>query len=234
MKRALALTPALLAGCSGPLSTLQPGGPVAGHIALLWWVMLLGAAGLTLMVVMLVALGFRGPREVQARVWTHGLGIWFSLVVLSGTLAVGLWVGERILPRDDGAVVVEAHAVQWSWHFTHEDAAGNRVGSVDVLHIPAGVPVDVLITSEDVIHSFWVPQLAGKMDAIPGRTNRARIIADAPGRYAGLCAEFCGLHHAGMRFDVQAHADWPPAPDEDVPDEDAPDEDAPEEDTPDE
>ena len=229
MTRALTLTPVLLVGCSGPLSTLQPGGPVAGHIAMLWWVMLLGAIALTLMVVVLVALGFRGPREVQARVWTHRLGIWFSLVILSGTLGTGLWVGERILPRADGAVVVEAHAVQWSWRFAHEDGAGNRVETDDLLHIPAGVPVDVLVTSEDVIHSFWVPQLAGKMDAIPGRTNRARIIADTPGRYAGLCAEFCGLGHAAMRFDVQAHADWPPMLDDDVLDDDVLDEDVPDE-----
>ena len=213
-----------LAGCSGPLSSLQPAGPVAADIAWLWWAMLAGSVVITLFVLVLLALGFGTPRQVRGRLWTHGLGLGFSLVVLSAVLGAGLWVGERILPRDDGAVVVEAHAVQWFWRFTHEDAAGNRVESADQLHIPAGVPVDVLITSEDVIHSFWVPQLAGKMDAIPGRTNRLRIIADVPGQYAGLCAEFCGLHHAGMRFDVQAHADWPPVLGEDGLDEDTPDE----------
>ncbi len=209
----------LLSGCAGPLSTLQPGGPVAGQIAWLWWVMLAGASGLTLMVLVLVALGFHGPRHVNAHVWTHRLGLWFSLMILTATLGAGLWVGERILPRNDDAVIVEAHATQWQWHFTHQDATGRRVQTTDLLHIPAGVAVDVLITSQDVIHSFWVPQLAGKMDAVPGRTNRARIIADAPGVYAGLCAEFCGLDHARMRFDVQAHADWPPDLTKGTPDE---------------
>lgn len=208
-----------LSGCAGQLSTLQPGGPVAGQIAWLWWVMLVGAGVLTVLVVVLVALSFRGPNELPARVWTHRLGIWFSLAILTATLGTGLWVGERILPRDEGAVVVEAHAMQWHWQFTHEDAAGNRVQTNDLLHIPAGVPVDVLVTSEDVIHSFWVPQLAGKMDAIPGRINRTRIIADAPGRYSGLCAEFCGIDHAWMRFEVQAHENWPLHSDESTRDE---------------
>ncbi|TVR49864.1 MAG: cytochrome c oxidase subunit II [Rhodobacteraceae bacterium] len=219
MKRLVLSAPLLLAACDGPLSTLQPSGSIAGQIAWLWWVMLGGAVVLTVLVLVLLAMAFGRPRDVDGRVWTHRLGLWFSLVILSATLGAGLWVGERILPRDDDAVVVEAHAVQWGWRFTHEDAAGNRVETDDLLHIPAATPVDVLVTSEDVIHSFWVPQLAGKMDAIPGRTNRIRIEADSPGTYAGLCAEFCGSGHARMRFDVQAHADWPPDLSEDSADE---------------
>jgi cytochrome c oxidase subunit 2 len=74
-----------------------------------------------------------------------------------------------------------------------------------VLHLPAGTPVDIVVTSKDVIHAFWVPRLAGKIDAIPGRVNRLRIRADLPGRYEGLCNEFCGLDHANMRFAVIAH-----------------------------
>ncbi|MFU8899493.1 MAG: cytochrome c oxidase subunit II [Roseinatronobacter sp.] len=200
----------LLAACDGPLSTLQPSGPIATEIAWLWWAMLAGAALITVFVLGLLAMGFGAPRKTQARVWTHGLGLWFSMAILGSVLGAGLWVGERILPRDDGAVTVQAHAFQWGWEFTHEDANGAAMRSTDLLHIPAGQPVDVLITSEDVIHSFWVPQLAGKMDAIPGRTNRARLKADTPGTYDGICAEFCGVGHAHMRFTVQAHADWPP------------------------
>ncbi|WP_296478828.1 cytochrome c oxidase subunit II [Roseinatronobacter sp.] len=200
----------MLAACDGPLSTLRPSGPIAADIAWLWWAMLVGAALITVFVLILLALAFGRPRHVRARFWTHGLGLWFSLAILSTVLSAGLWVGERILPRDDGAVTVQAHAFQWGWEFTHIDADAQEVQTSDVLHIPAGQPVDVLITSEDVIHSFWVPQLAGKMDAIPGRTNRTRIEADAPGTYEGLCAEFCGTGHARMRFSVQAHADWPP------------------------
>jgi len=72
-------------------------------------------------------------------------------------------------------------------------------------HMPAGTPVDILVTSQDVIHAFWIPRFAGKIDAVPGHVNRLRIQADQPGRYAGQCNEFCGLGHAGMRFDVIVH-----------------------------
>lgn len=210
MKRMLLILPMVVAGCGGPLSTLAPSGPVAADIAWLWWAMFAGSAVITLFVLVLLVLSLGQPRETAARRWTHGLGLGFSFVVLSLVLGAGLVVGERILPRDDGAVTVRAHAYQWGWQFSHDGPEGAPVESTDLLHIPAGQPVDVLITSEDVIHSFWVPRLAGKLDAIPGRTNRLRLMADHPGTYAGLCAEFCGSGHARMRFEVRAHAEWPP------------------------
>lgn len=153
------------------------------------------------MVVVLVAMAFGAPRAVNERRWTFGLGVWFSLAVLSVTLAAGIWVGERMLSREDGAIEIRAHATQWGFRFTHPGADG-PIETVDLLILPAGRPVDMVISSEDVIHSFWVPQLAGKMDAVPGRTNRLRLQADAPGRMGGLCAEFCGLGHAAMQFEV--------------------------------
>ncbi|MBR3370621.1 MAG: cytochrome c oxidase subunit II [Rhodobacteraceae bacterium] len=209
--RAIAAAPVVLAACSGPLSTLDPGGDVARDIARLWWGMLAGAVLITVFVLVLLALGFGRPRAALQRHWIYGLGLWFSMAVLAVVLGAGLWVGERIVPRDDGAVTVRAHAVQWGWHFTHDGADGRPVTDTRTLHIPAGQPVDILVTSQDVIHSFWVPQLAGKMDAIPGRVNRLRVQADRAGRFDGLCAEFCGLGHAAMRFDVRAHDVWPPA-----------------------
>jgi len=201
----------MLAGCDGPLSTLNPAGPVARDIAWLWWAMLAGAALITLMVGVLVAMGFGRPRDIPERRWTMTLGLWFSVAVLSVMLAAGLWVGERILPRDAGAVQVQAHAYQWGWRFTQPGADGQPVETTDILYIPAGQPVEVLVTAEDVIHSFWVPRLAGKVDAIPGRTNRLRLQADAPGHHDGLCAEFCGVGHAVMRFVLVAYPhDSPP------------------------
>ena len=75
----------------------------------------------------------------------------------------------------------------------------------DVLHIPVDRPVEVMATSTDVVHSFWVPQLGGKIDATPGHAARLRIMADRPGHYGGVCAEYCGTGHSGMRFRVEAH-----------------------------
>ncbi|MCC5958765.1 MAG: cytochrome c oxidase subunit II [Rhodobacteraceae bacterium] len=211
VRYAIWAAPVALVGCSGPLSTLDPGGHIARDIAWLWWGMFAGAGLITVFVLVLLAVAFGRPRETTQKRWVFGLGLWFSLAVLSMVLAAGLWVGERILPRDDGAVTVRAHAFQWGWEFAHDGAGGQLVEGEGTLHIPAGQPVDILITSQDVIHSFWVPRLGGKIDAIPGRVNRLRVQADSAGRFDGLCAEFCGLGHAAMRFEVIAHDDWPPA-----------------------
>lgn len=218
LKRAGAASVPLMAAqaCASPLSTLDPAGPSADAIAWLWWVFLIGAACLTLFVMALLALSFRAPRAVSERRWTWGLGVWFSLVILSGMLVAGVAVGERLVPKDD-AIEVRAHARQWSWTFTHPGPDGTMIETARDLHIPAGQPVDVRITSADVIHSFWVPRLAGKMDAIPGRENILRIEVASPGIYEGRCAEFCGIGYAAHRFRVIAHdpASWPasvPAP----------------------
>ncbi len=116
-------------------------------------------------------------------------------------------------PRDPGLeVTVVGH--QWWWEFDYGDLGFRTAGE---LHIPTGTPVLVHLQAEPaqqggvgaaVIHSFWVPQLAGKQDAVPGRTNQLVLQADEPGTYFGQCAEFCGLSHANMRFRVVAE---PPA-----------------------
>ena len=194
-------------GCAGPLSALDPAGPAAGAIGALWWMMLAGSVAILLLVLALLALAFVRQGPASARTWIVGGGIAFPLVVLTALLVAGLLVGERILPRDDDAALrVTARASQWRWDFGYPGG----VASVGVLHIPVGRPVDVELTSADVIHSFWVPRLAGKMDAIPGRTNRLRIEAAAPGVYGGVCAEYCGIGHARHSLRVIAHdaAGW--------------------------
>ncbi|MFE3837380.1 cytochrome c oxidase subunit II [Pseudogemmobacter sonorensis] len=208
----------MLAGCDTPLSTLAPAGPAAEAIGGLWWGMLIGAGGLTLMVLALVALGFRAPaamagRQPRAGFWTHGMGVGFSLAILAVVVGAGIWTGERLQPHADPDVVsVEARGRQWAWSFRQPDATGAMVETEGRLFIPAGRPVDVHVSSADVIHSFWVPRLAGKMDAIPGRTNILRIEARAPGIYEGLSAEFSGPGYGGMRFQVIAYPpEDPPA-----------------------
>ncbi|MFV3077071.1 cytochrome c oxidase subunit II [Niveispirillum fermenti] len=206
----------MLAGCGGPFSTLDPQGPAAERVAILWWVMLAGATMLTIMVMAMVAIGFRRPvaRQPGGRFWTHGLGVGFTLTVLVALVGAGLWAGERqqphpVTPGQGPPVMrVEAIARQWEWRFRQPDAEGRMVETRDRLHIPAGRPVDVVITTQDVIHSFWVPKLAGKMDAIPGRPNLLRLEANQPGIYRGRSAEFSGPGYAGMQFEVLA---YPPA-----------------------
>ena len=198
------------------MSTVDPAGPAARHIATLWWVMLTGSVLIFALVMVLLAAAFRQRKGGAAddrrreRLWIVGLGLVFPISVLAALLAYGLIIGERLQPRaSEGKVTsVYAEGRQWSWSFAYDDLPGHV--TENVLHIPAGRPVDVAITSTDVIHSFWVPRLAGKLDAIPGHVNVLRIEADAPGRYAGRSAEFNGAGYFGHDFVVVAHdaAGW--------------------------
>jgi cytochrome c oxidase subunit 2 len=191
------------------LSTVDPGGPAARTIATLWWVMLAGAVLIFTLVMALLALAFRrrapaADETRQERLWVIQLGIAFPVVVLLALLGYGLIVGERLLPRPGPDVVsVGAEARRMAWTFTYDDAPG--LTTENVLHIPAGRPVDVAVTTTDVIHSFWVPRLAGKIDAIPGHVNVLRIEADEPGVYAGRSAEFSGPGYDHFAFTLVAH-----------------------------
>lgn len=201
----------LLAGCvRGPLSALDPAGPAAESVARLWWVM---AAGAGLILILMVALGawaFRRGRsrcgEALGRHLILGGGLVFPLTVLGLLLAYGLPAGRASLPSaGEQAFRVNVTAHQWWWEVSYPDVAGGARRFADEIHIPAGVPVHVRIASNDVIHSFWAPRLGGKLDAVPGRVNVARLLADRPGVYEGACAEFCGVDHARMRLRVIAH-----------------------------
>ncbi|MGP9820818.1 cytochrome c oxidase subunit II [Salinarimonas sp. NSM] len=207
---------AALAGCAGPLSTLDPAGPAAERVATLWWIMLAGATLILVGVCLLAVIPFLQARRgsaVSSRppgdgVWLWGGGLAFPFVTLLALLVYAF----AIDPIDDAArtgeapVRVQALARQWTWTFTHEDAPEGPLTLEGRLHVPAGRPVEVAIASADVIHSFWVPRLAGKRDAIPGRVNTITILAEEPGTYGAVCAEYCGVGHAGMTFEVVAHA----------------------------
>lgn len=196
---------------------LHPAGPAARTIADLWWIMLAGGLAIFLLVMALlfaalsrpVSPSVHGEDERGARVWLWGLGLGFPLITLAALTGYGLVIGERLLPRDTpDLVTVQAEARQWAWTFRYADAPVPPTEGV--LHIPAGRPVNVEITSSDVIHSFWVPRLAGKLDAIPGHVNVLRIEAAAAGTYAGQSAEFSGQGYREHVFTVEAHdpASW--------------------------
>lgn len=194
----------MLGGCSGPFSTLDPAGPAAGAIATLWWTMLAGATALFLLVMALFGIVMTRPdwaRSVSPARWIIWGGLVLPAAVLTPLIVYGLVTGEKLLPRLAGAPMrIEAEAKQWAWTFRYPAVGG--VETKGVLHLPAGTPIDVVVTSLDVIHAFWIPRLAGKVDAVPGHSNLLRIQADRPGTYEGLCNEFCGTGHTGMRFDV--------------------------------
>lgn len=200
--------PFILGGCGGPLSTLDARGPASASVATLWWIMLAGSGALTILVLTLVALSFRKRRRVgrtSEMIWIGWLGVAMPAIVITALLGCALMLGNRFLPHPASQVlVVHATGQQWVWTFRQPGIQGPIV-TRGTLHIPAGQPVDVHIGSADVIHSFWVPRLGGKMDAIPGQVNILRIQADEPGVFAGQCAEFCGLDHAHHRLQVVAH-----------------------------
>lgn len=197
-----------LSGCAGNLSALDPAGPAARSTATLWWVMAGGGTAIFLLVMALLALAFMRPgmgRNVDPKRWLVWGGFVFPGIVLGALLTFALLTGERLLahPQTPGVVQVEARPYQWYWEFRYPGHAGAVTS--EVLHIPAGVPVDVHVIGTDVIHAFWVPRLGGKIDAVPGHVNVIRLIADRPGTYGGVCAEFCGSGHSGMDFSVIAH-----------------------------
>ncbi len=205
----------MLGACSGPYSTLDPAGPAAQMAAALWWGMF---AFSVLVMAVLFALWlhahWRDPgeegdaeaRRLRGR-WIIGGGIVLPLVSITLLLAFGIPAGHRMLPLPPAqgeALRIDVTAHQWWWQVHYPESG---IELANELHIPVGVPVDVHLTSADVIHSFWVPRLGGKLDTIPGRTNVLRLQADRPGTYHGQCAEFCGRLHAHMHFTVTAHTD---------------------------
>lgn len=172
--------------------------------------MLMASAVIFLFVMLLLVLAWRRKgAATDDRIWFWGLGLAFPILTLTALTAYGVILGQRLRPvAADDVVVVSAEARQWAWSFGYADAPG--VMTETILHIPAGRPVDVDITSLDVIHAFWVPRLAGKLDAVPGHVNRLRLQADQPGDYAGASGEFSGAGYREHVFTVRAHdaAGW--------------------------
>jgi cytochrome c oxidase subunit 2 len=169
--------------------------------------MWIGAALVTLLVSALIIAPFVRRRETMAhrRLFLWGGGVALPLVTLLVLVPWVLRVGEGTrAPTPRNAVSVEVTGHLYWWEMSYRVAGDARAATANELRIPVGEPVELLLRADDVIHSFWVPRLAGKTDTIPGRTNRMVIQADQPGWYRGQCAEYCGGQHALMAFDVVA------------------------------
>ena len=203
------MSPELLAAASAPLhAVLRPAGPEAASIASLAGVLFAGGTVLFAAVLVLLAVALRGPRPVRAARWVLGGGVALPAVLLSALLA---WSAARsrplAAPTPPGALVVGITARMWWWELRYRDpASGREVITANELRLPVGRPVHLGLTSADVIHSVWLPSLAGKMDLVPGRVNRLLLSVDAPGVHRGACAEYCGTQHARMALHVVAQA----------------------------
>ena len=190
-------------------SALASRGPVADAIAQSWWVMFWGAtAVLALVMGLLLYAMFRDPARrppLRAAAFVFGGGLVFPTVVLTALLIYGTGVGERATAPAADPLRLEVTAHQWWWAVRYPAIGGSPAFVVrDELVIPVGVPVELTLHSADVIHSLWIPRLAGKVDLIPGRTNVHRFEASAPGDYGGQCAELCGVGHTDMKLAVRA------------------------------
>ncbi|HVX19499.1 MAG TPA: cytochrome c oxidase subunit II [Acidimicrobiales bacterium] len=197
-----------MTGCAETHSMLHPHGPDAGRIANLTWFMLIVAGAITAVVFVLMVVGLyrkgRGATSASRRLIMYG-GVALPAVVL-GTLSV---MTVFTLHRTESAaaqrVQIEVIGHQFWWEVRYP---GTGAVTANEIHVPVGEEVDLTLRSDDVIHSLWVPALAQKVDMIPGRTNHLALEATHPGTYRGQCAEFCGVEHAQMIFQVVAQ---PPA-----------------------
>ncbi len=192
---------------SQPQSALHPAGPVAESIFGVTGVLVLGAAAIFLLVMALLWIGLRRhPGPVPERTWVIGGGIAFPAVVLIALFAYSEHhkPPHRTPPPPD-ALIVGVTGHMWWWEVRYRDpATGTEVVGANEIHIPVGRPIYFGLSSADVIHSFWVPSLGGKMDALPGRMQHLLLQADRPGVFRGQCAEYCGTQHALMALHVVA------------------------------
>lgn len=201
---------ALLAGCQDGDSVLSPSGLQAGEIARLSWILFAGAGAILLIVVGTTWMAISGPGIVRKTLATTRMviagGIVFPAVVLTALLVSNIGLMQslaRATADKANTVPIAVIGEQWWWRVAY-DEGGGAVSSANEIRIPVGRDVVFTLNSADVIHSFWVPSLGGKVDMIPGRETRLRVHATRPGIFRGPCAEYCGGPHALMALQVIA------------------------------
>lgn len=206
--------PVLLSGCSGIQSVLD----AQGHSAILLkhLILVIVAVCLVVWIAVMIVLAWslvrRRDREAgderrserRMRIWVSG-AVAATVLIISGLTVASFHTTRGLYQAEDADVTILVRGQQWWWQFIYEDADPARsFQTANELHIPVGKNVRVRLESIDVIHSFWVPSLAGKLDLIPGRENILTLRAERPGVYRGQCAEFCGLQHSHMALFVIA------------------------------
>jgi cytochrome c oxidase subunit 2 len=208
----------VLAGCGGDQSTLSPKSPQSRDVADLWWWMLAAAVIVFAGAVGLLVLGWARRRSKGLPIVGEDDGFNRRVVVVFGiaipviSLVALFIVADLVVVKSTQApaasstpMTIRVIGHQWFWEARYP---GSNAVTANEIHIPARTRVNVIATTDDVIHSLWVPELNRKVDMIPGRRNRLLMYAEKPGVYRGQCAEFCGLQHAHMSLEVFAD---PPA-----------------------
>ena len=195
-----------LCACDGPQSAFTTGGAEAEQVLALWWTM---AAGAVVIYALVMGCAVYATRVAPGRhpgfpgtAFIIGGGVALPVVVLAALLSYSFVLG-RDLTRAPGpeALRIEVVGKQWWWEVRYlVPDGGAPVVSANELRLPVGERVELLLSAADVIHSFWLPSIAGKRDMIPGQVNRLVLEAEEPGVYRGQCAEFCGGPHALMAF----------------------------------
>jgi cytochrome c oxidase subunit 2 len=207
----IVLATAFLAGCSGRQSVLDPNSPHALQLAELSWLLFAAGTFVLLVVLLAVLMAIRGPVWLRALLASARTVVWagivFPVITLTALLGYGIWLtrADAVAPPDPDALHITVVGEQWWWRVHYPD--GDRtVATANEIRIPTGRTILFALASADVIHSFWVPNLGGKVDMIPGRTTHLSLRADKPGVFRGQCAEYCGGPHALMALEIVAQS----------------------------
>lgn len=215
------------------LSSLHPAaGSGAALIDQLGTVLYVGSAAIFIFVMALAIYGvYARARAINARFWIMSGGLAFPIVTLTVLLVYSLAIGNglnaigssralqlflecfgggdaNVTSRSnpsDGVLRIHVVGKQWWWEVRYEQPSGDPIVLANEIRIPVNRPVELLLSSTDVIHSFWAPALAGKVDMIPGRITRLRVQTTEQGTFRAVCAEYCGGQHALMALVVVAH-----------------------------
>jgi cytochrome c oxidase subunit II len=204
-------------------NAIDPAGPQAQNISWLWWLFFIVCSVVFVIVMIALLLSLRNkttepqvatapeiePPLEQERKRRNVVisAITITVIILFVFLIASFSAGRSMtaeLEHKNG-LNIEINGHQWWWEVRYDDVdASNIFTTANEIHIPVGVPVTFSLKASDVIHSFWVPSLAGKKDLIPGKINTVWLQADKPGVYRGQCAEYCGLQHARMALWIVA------------------------------
>jgi cytochrome c oxidase subunit 2 len=189
-------------------SVQSPAGPDAALLAQLAW-LLFGAGAVIFVLVAGLAIAsiWRRRWRPSSRLLVIGGGIILPLPLLAALMAWSGWQGSRLTWPFSGAARIQVSVTghMWWWEVRYRDTrTGREAVLANELRLPAGERVYLALGASDVLHAFWLPTLAGKVDMVPGRLHGLTLRADAPGRHRGQCAEYCGTQHATMALDVVA------------------------------